>query len=92
MPTLYRNKEVRVRADKTTVKIYFGTDLIKVHPLARLLVLALPVAFVTLVGCSSSSGSGSGANGSCAIPDGQYMMTSNGSLFQPERILEHESL
>jgi transposase len=32
VPTLYRNKEVRVRADKTTVKIYFGTDLIKIHP------------------------------------------------------------
>lgn len=32
VPTLYRNKEVRVRADKTTVKIYFGTELIKVHP------------------------------------------------------------
>lgn len=32
VPTVYRNKEVRVRADKTTVKIYFGTDLIKVHP------------------------------------------------------------
>jgi transposase len=32
VPTLYRNKKVRVRADKTTVKIYFGTDLIKLHP------------------------------------------------------------
>ena len=32
VPTLYRNKSVRVRADKTTVKIYFGTALIKVHP------------------------------------------------------------
>ena len=32
VPTLYRSKTVRVRADKTTVKIYFGTDLIKVHP------------------------------------------------------------
>lgn len=32
VPTRYRNKEVRVRADKTTVKIYFATDLIKVHP------------------------------------------------------------
>jgi hypothetical protein len=32
VPTLYRNKEVRVRADKTTVKIFFGTDLIKLHP------------------------------------------------------------
>lgn len=32
VPTLYLGKEVRVRADKTTVKVYFGTDLIKVHP------------------------------------------------------------
>jgi transposase len=32
VPTLYLRKEVRVRADKTTVKIYFGTDLIKLHP------------------------------------------------------------
>lgn len=32
VPTLYRSKQVRVRADKTTVKIYFGTELIKVHP------------------------------------------------------------
>ncbi len=32
VPTLYRNKEVRVRADKATVKIYFGTELIKIHP------------------------------------------------------------
>jgi len=32
VPTVYLHKEVRVRADKTTVKIYFGTDLIKVHP------------------------------------------------------------
>jgi transposase len=32
VPTLYRNKEVRVRADKATVKIYFGTELIKLHP------------------------------------------------------------
>ncbi|MGH2998736.1 MAG: IS21 family transposase [Gaiellaceae bacterium] len=32
VPTLYRNKQVRVRADKTTVKIYFGTALIKLHP------------------------------------------------------------
>ena len=31
VPTLYRGKHVRVRADKTTVKIYFGTELIKVH-------------------------------------------------------------
>ena len=32
VPTLYLRKEVRVRADKSTVKIYFGTDLIKLHP------------------------------------------------------------
>ena len=32
VPTLYLRKEVRVRADKTTVKIYFGTELIKLHP------------------------------------------------------------
>jgi len=32
VPTLYRGKQVRVRADKTTVKIFFGTDLIKLHP------------------------------------------------------------
>jgi hypothetical protein len=32
VPTLYRNKQVRVRADKTTVKVFFGTELIKVHP------------------------------------------------------------
>ena len=32
VPTLYLGKEVRVRADSTTVKIYFGTDLIKLHP------------------------------------------------------------
>jgi len=32
VPTLYRTKEVRVRADKTTVKIFFGTELIKIHP------------------------------------------------------------
>lgn len=32
VPTLYRGKEVRVRADKTTVKIFFGTEIIKVHP------------------------------------------------------------
>jgi len=31
VPTLYRSKHVRARADKTTVKIYFGTDLIKLH-------------------------------------------------------------
>jgi transposase len=32
VPTLYLHKAVRARADKTTVKIYFGTELIKVHP------------------------------------------------------------
>jgi hypothetical protein len=32
VPTLYLHKTVRVRADKATVKIYFGTELIKVHP------------------------------------------------------------
>jgi transposase len=32
VPTLYLHKHVRVRADKTTVRIYFGTELIKVHP------------------------------------------------------------
>jgi transposase len=32
VPTLYLHKHVRARADKTTVKIYFGTELIKVHP------------------------------------------------------------
>jgi len=31
-PTLYLHKQVRVRADKTSVRIYFGTALIKVHP------------------------------------------------------------
>jgi transposase len=32
VPTLYLHKTVRARADNTTVKIYFGTELIKVHP------------------------------------------------------------
>lgn len=32
VPTLYLHKHVRARADKTCVKIYFGTELIKVHP------------------------------------------------------------
>lgn len=32
VPTLYLHKTVRVRADKATVKIYFGTELIKMHP------------------------------------------------------------
>jgi len=31
-PNLYLRKKVRVRADKKLVKIYFGTELIKVHP------------------------------------------------------------
>jgi transposase len=32
VPTLYLYKHVRVRADRATVRIYFGTELIKVHP------------------------------------------------------------
>ena len=32
VPTLYLRKKVRVRADKKLIKIYFGTELIKVHP------------------------------------------------------------
>jgi hypothetical protein len=32
VPTMYLHKKVRARADKTTVRIYFGTELIKVHP------------------------------------------------------------
>jgi len=32
VPTVYLRKTVRVRADKKLVKIYFGTELIKVHP------------------------------------------------------------
>ncbi len=32
VPTVYLHKTVRARADKTTVKIYFGSELIKVHP------------------------------------------------------------
>jgi transposase len=32
VPNRYLRKHVRVRADKTQVKIYFGTELIKVHP------------------------------------------------------------
>jgi len=32
VPSLHRNKLVRARADKTTVKIYAGTELIKMHP------------------------------------------------------------
>jgi transposase len=31
VPTLYLHKRVRARADKKMVKIYFGTELIKVH-------------------------------------------------------------
>ena len=31
-PHRYLRKHVRVRADRTQVKIYFGTELIKVHP------------------------------------------------------------
>jgi hypothetical protein len=29
---MYLHKKVRARADKTTVRIYFGTELIKMHP------------------------------------------------------------
>lgn len=32
VPSIYVHKYVRARADKTLVKIYFGTELIKVHP------------------------------------------------------------
>jgi hypothetical protein len=32
VPTLYLHKQVRARADKKLVKIYLGTELIKVHP------------------------------------------------------------
>src|SRR5436190_87858 len=32
VPTMYLHKKVRARADKTTVRIYFGTELIKMHP------------------------------------------------------------
>jgi hypothetical protein len=32
VPTLYLPKKVRVRADKTLVKVYLSTDCIKVHP------------------------------------------------------------
>jgi transposase len=35
VPTLYLHKHVRARADKTCVKIYFATELIKVHPRQR---------------------------------------------------------
>lgn len=32
IPTKYLHKTVRVRADRTTVKVYFGSELIKMHP------------------------------------------------------------
>ena len=32
VPTLYLHKEVHVRADRTSVKVYFRGELIKVHP------------------------------------------------------------
>lgn len=32
VPTKYLHKTVRVRADRTTVKVYFGSELIKMHP------------------------------------------------------------
>lgn len=32
VPSVYRNKTVRARLDRTTVKLYFGLDLIVVHP------------------------------------------------------------
>jgi len=32
VPTLYLHKKVRARVDRSLVKIYFGTELIKVHP------------------------------------------------------------
>jgi hypothetical protein len=32
VPNPYLRKHVRVRADRTSVKIYFGTELIKMHP------------------------------------------------------------
>jgi transposase len=35
VPTRYLHKTVRVRADSTTVRIYLGTELIKVHPRQR---------------------------------------------------------
>jgi hypothetical protein len=31
VPSVYLHKHVRVRADRTSVKIYFGTELIKIH-------------------------------------------------------------
>ena len=35
VPSIHRNKIVRARADKTSVKIYLGTELIKMHPRQR---------------------------------------------------------
>jgi hypothetical protein len=35
VPSIHRNKSVRARADKTSVKIYLGTELIKMHPRQR---------------------------------------------------------
>lgn len=35
VPTRYLRQHVRVRADRSLVKIYFGTELIKVHPRQR---------------------------------------------------------
>jgi len=35
VPSTYLDKTVRARADKTSVKIYFGTELIKMHPRQR---------------------------------------------------------
>ena len=35
VPTRYLHKTVRARADRATVKIYLGTELIKVHPRQR---------------------------------------------------------
>jgi transposase len=32
VPNPYLRKHVRVRADRTSVKIYFGTEMIKIHP------------------------------------------------------------
>ena len=32
VPSIHRNKTVRARADRALVKIYLGTELIKVHP------------------------------------------------------------
>jgi len=32
VPERYKSKKVRARADRTLVRIYFGTELVKVHP------------------------------------------------------------